>query len=185
MKKALCTFSAIVVTMLTYGQQFVVTPNGLHDANDSTKTFLIIPCEGKTAKELYDNAIKYIQQNYKNPQEVIKGQIESEYLSFETFSPSAISFKRSGGRATYNLTYRTEINFKDGRVKYEIQNIEIEADDGNNLYFSGNNFTNVAIYNQKGGLKYEEAKTSVEDYFNSGIFVISHFLNGVKVVDEW
>ena len=177
--------AAFMVSILSCGQQFFATPDGLLDANDSTKTYIVIPCEGKTAKELYDNAIKYIQQNYKNPEEVIKGQVEAEYLSYETFSPSVISFKRSGGRPTYNLTYRTGMHFKDGKVRYEIQNVEMTTDDGYNLYFSGNPLTTVAIYNHKGELKYDEAKTKVENYFNTVIMSLSQYLNGVKKVDEW
>jgi hypothetical protein len=112
-----------------------VTTNGLRDSLDTEKTYLVINCEGKSAKELYDNAIKYINQNYKTPKEVIKGQIESEYLSFETHSPSVISFRRSGGHPTYDANYKTELYFKEGKVKYEIQNIEMISDNENHLYF--------------------------------------------------
>jgi hypothetical protein len=182
--RGLLVLAALMVSLLSFGQKYVVTPEGLRDSSNSEKTYLVISCVGKSAKELYDNAFKYINQNYKNPDEVIKGHIESEYLSFETFSPSAVSFKRSGGRPTYNLKYRTEMHFKDGKVKYEIQNVEMETD-GHNLYFSGNPLIAVAIYNHKGELKYEEAKTKVENYFNSVILVISQFLNGSKVEDKW
>lgn len=116
--KGLLVLVALAVSVLSFGQSFIVTPDGLRDANDSTKTYLVIPCDGKTAKELYDNAIKYVNQNYKNPKEVIKGQIEAEYLSFETHSPNAISVQRKGvGLAVYNANYRTELYFKDGRIK--------------------------------------------------------------------
>lgn len=179
------TIAILIISISAFGQKFEVTPNGLYNANDNAKTFLVINCEGKSAKELYDNAIKYVNQNYKNPQEVLKGKIESEYLSFITCSSSVISFRRSGGHPTYYITYRTELNFKDGKVKYEIQDIEIKGISGGRLFFSGNPFTTVAIYNLDGELKYAEAKTVVENYFNTEVSKIMEFLMGTKIEDNW
>ncbi|MDO9256769.1 MAG: DUF4468 domain-containing protein [Bacteroidales bacterium] len=181
----LITIVVLIISTSALGQKFEVTPNGLHDANDNTKTFLVINCEGKSAKELYENAIKYVNQNYKNPQEVLKGQIESEYFSFVTCSSNVITFRRSGGHPTYYLTYRTELNFKDGKVKYEIQDIKIKGVNGGQLFFSGNPFTTVAIFNLNGELKYAEAKTVVENYFNTEASKIKEFLMGSKIKENW
>lgn len=181
--KLLSVMAFLMISLLTYGQKYVVTPNGLRDSSDIEKTYLVIICEGKTAKELYDNAIKYIQQNYKNPQEVIKGQIEAEYLSFDTYCSECISFKRGALNPRFNAHYRTELSFKDGKVKYEISNLEMESD-GNRLLFTGN-FVSMGIYDQKGILKQEHGKIVIESYFNSQVLAIEIFLNGVKVDDEW
>jgi hypothetical protein len=182
---SLYIFTFLLISISAFGQKFVVTPKGLRDSNDTTKIFLVINCEGKSAKELYENALKYLNQNYKNPQEVLKGQIESEYLSFVTSSPSVITFRRSGGHPTYYTTYRTELNFKDEKVKYEIQDIEIKGVNGGRLFFSGNPFTTVAIYNLNGELKYADAKTVVEDYFNIEVASVTDFLKGIKINDNW
>ena len=75
----------IAFCTLSYAQSLVVTPNGLRDSTDTEKTFVVINVEGKTAKELYDNAIKYINRNYKSPDDVIKGKIEGEINFYFTF----------------------------------------------------------------------------------------------------
>jgi len=181
--KGLLILAVLAVSVLSFGQSYVVTPNGLRDSSDIEKPYLVILCEGKTAKELFDNAIKYIQQTYKNPQEVIKGQIEAEYLSFDTYCSECISFKRGALNPKFNATYRTELSFKDGKVKYEISNLEMESD-GNRLLFTGN-FVSMGIYDQKGGLRQEHGKIVIENYFNGHILIISNFLNGNKVIDEW
>lgn len=181
--RGLLVLVALMVNLLSFGQKYVVTPEGLRDSSNTEKTYLVISCEGKSAKELYDNALKYINQNYKNPDAVIKGRIESEYMSFITHSPNAFSFKRAGGKPKYDLNYRTELYFKDERVKYEILDIEMLSD-GYHLYFTGTALV-LGIFNQKGILKIEEAKTGVENYFNNEVKMISRFVIGTKVDDEW
>lgn len=54
--KKLILLTMIALSTMTYGQKFNVTPNGLRDLNDNEKTFVVINAEGKTAKQLYDNA---------------------------------------------------------------------------------------------------------------------------------
>jgi len=81
---------------LSYGQKFVLTPNGLRDSLDTEKSYVVINAEGKTAKQLYDSSIKFINKNYKNPSEVIKGNTDSEYLKFETHDPDFLILKSLG-----------------------------------------------------------------------------------------
>lgn len=174
----------IVIGTISYGQKLVVTPTGLRDANDLEKTFVVINAEGKTSKELYDNALKYINKNYKSPDDVIKGKTDGEYLKFITYAPNFITIKNSFVKTPFNAKYTTELSFKDGKVKYEVISIEIENDAKAILSFTGSGI-NFFIYNKKGELKREDAKISIEDYFNLNVATVSDFLQGKNSNDKW
>jgi len=183
--KKLILFSLVAFCGMTYGQKFIVTSDGLRDANDLEKTFVVLNLEGKTAKQLYDNAIKYINKNYKNPDASIKGKIDGEYLKFNSYKPELL-FILNGGvkKVFFDANYTTEMSFKDGKVKYEI--IELNMHQINNvsipLTFIGSGL-NWYVFNKKGELKRAETKQDIESYFNSEIKIILLSLKGTN--DNW
>jgi hypothetical protein len=120
MKYALSILT-LAIFVNSFGQKLIVTPGGLRDEKNTEKTFVILEADSLTAKQLYDNAKKFITENYKNPKEVIKGETESEYLRFDTFVPEIFKYKNGTGVAsakiTIKATYTTELRFKDGKVR--------------------------------------------------------------------
>jgi len=176
--------SMIAFCTLSYAQSLVVTPLGLRDANDNQKTFVVINMEGKTTIELYENAIKYINKNYKSPNDVIKGKIEGEYLSFITHAEDFIPVKILGRTHYYGAGYTTELNFKDGKVKYEIINLDMKHRTGSPFRFIKDLYA-WGIYNKKGEVLNDGAKVQIENYFNSQIKSLSDALNGKNNNDTW
>ena len=112
-------------------QQYVVTPSGLRDAKDAEKQYVVIEIDGLSAKQLYDNSIKYINEKYKNPEEVLKGKTDGEYLKFDTYDPNFIIYNNSSYKVPIKANYTTELRFKEGRVRYEIKNLEMKAKSAN------------------------------------------------------
>jgi hypothetical protein len=186
MKKLfLFTFITILSTF-TYGQKINVTPEGIRDLNSNEKTFVVLNVEGMTSKQLYDNALKYIYKNYKNPDEVIKGKIEGEYLKFITHISSFLSVNNSGANILIDANYTVELNFKDGKVKYEIVSLDMYSPRGGyRVLFAGGAFDGYPIYNKKGELKRPETKTDIETYFNSQIIQLNEFLSGKSDKEKW
>lgn len=173
---------------LSYGQTFVLTPNGLRDSLDTEKSYVVINVEGKTAKQLYDNAIKYINKNYKNPDEVIKGKTDSEYLKYDTHASDFISFKNSFLTAKFDVDYTTELSFKDGKVKFGIINLDMNkrTQNGVNRLLLIGNMMSLGIYNKKGDLKRGDAKIQIENFFNTQVSQLSIDLNeNNKKADNW
>lgn len=70
MKHELTILTLLIFTS-SFGQKLTVTPTDLKDEKDTEKTFIVLEADGLTAKQLFDNAKKYITGNYKNPKEVI------------------------------------------------------------------------------------------------------------------
>ena len=169
-----------------FGQKLIVTPDGLRDLNDNNKTFIVINSDGKTSKLLYDNSLKYINKNYKSPEDVIKGKIEEEYLKFNTHVDNFLIVNNSGAKIPINADYTIELNFKDGKVKFEVTSIDMYTKNGSyKVLFNGGAFDGYPIFNKKGELKRPETKKEIETYFNEQINSLSEFLFEKKNTDNW
>jgi len=84
---------------------------------------MVLEVEGD-ANTLYSKAINWVNETYKNPEEVIKGKVEGEYLRLNGFTSSLISQNILGTVFVYDVRYSVEIKFRDGRFRYEITKME-------------------------------------------------------------
>ena len=176
----------IAISSFSFGQKFSVTPNGLRDEKSIDKSYLVIDAEGKNARLLYDNALKYITKTYKNPDYVIKGKIEGEYLKFVTHVSNFIIVNNSGAKILIDADYTIELSFKDGKVKFEVIELDMHAQGAvYKVLFTGGAFDGYPIYNKKGELKRPETKTDLETYFNSQVSLIEGSLIGTINEDKW
>ncbi|MBN2215008.1 MAG: hypothetical protein JW723_12270 [Bacteroidales bacterium] len=170
---------------ININKKLIVTPLGLRDASDNEKTFVVILTDGMTAKQLYSKSVKYINQNYKNPEEVIKGNIEGEYLKWNTFVSNFLLATNSGAKVLFDAKYTTELYFKDDKFKYEIVSLEIYTQQGHYPIVYVGGMMEWAIYNKKGELKREDVKEQIETYFNSEIYKITEFLKDNYKKNDW
>ena len=185
--KKLLLFTLIMSSSLLSSQKLIVTPEGLKDSLNLDKGYVVINVEEKTAKDLYDGVIKYINLTYKNPKEVIKGSLVNEFVSFETHVANFPLTKNGFAKMNIATNYITTLSFKDGKVKYEISDIKMKAVDSQyEVLFSGGGFSGYPIYNKSGDLKRKETKEDLEKYFSTNIKSIFDFLSGKnKLNDGW
>ncbi len=164
--------------------QIEVTPDGLEF--DEYGDFLVIEADTISANELFNRAIKYVEMNYRDPEEVYKGKVEGEYLKIETFKPNLTVVNNAGFKLDIDARYFIEMRFKDGRVRYEITSLNMTAQNGGRpLYFSGSIWKGYPIYNKKGDLRLEESKADIENYFNDELRAIKKMLWGESPKDDW
>jgi len=178
--KKLILLSMIFFCSFSYGQKFILTPNGLRDSLNIEKSYVVINVEGKTAKQLYDNALKFINKSYKNPSEVIKGNTESEYLKFVTHDPDFLTLKSLGMTLIWGGSYTTELSFKDGKVKYEIINLEMRDE----INGTGTFPLKGGIFKNDGTVRKKDAKSQVELNMNFQLKSLIVALAGTKT-DNW
>ncbi len=184
--KKIIVFLLIVMNTICYAQKIIVTTSGIKDLDNAEKTYVVINADGKTAKELYENALKYVNKTYKSPDDVIKGKTEYEYLKIITHVENFLIVNNSGAKISIDADYTYELSFKDGKVKFEIINLIMSAKNGGyKVLFTGGLFDGYPIYNKKGDLKRPETKSDIENYFNSQILKISDFLQGKNEEDKW
>ncbi len=185
MKKLVSVLIAISAFNLC-AQVYVVTPDGLRDKDIADQSYLVIDVEGKTASQLYDNALKYVNATHKNPEYAIKGSVTGEYLKFTTYVPDFLIIEHMKANYDMNLSLTTELNFKDGRVKLEFIEIGMATDSGTKLLFMQEMVgVDIPIYTKKLELKKPEAKTAIETYFNGRVNELTDYLFERTASDKW
>ncbi len=184
MKKVFFLMMLLCAT-IAYSQSYEIVQSGLCNSEDPEKAFLVLEVNEKTAQDLYSNSIKYINETYKNPDEVIKVKTENEYLRFDTYVSGFGTVKNSGVKLVTNAKYTIELKFKDGKVRFEITQLDITADNGGlPVTFTGSVWKGYPIYNKKGAVRLPETKQQIESYFNSKISDLLEYLKGEKSSDD-
>ncbi len=172
---------AILISVNSYSQVEFGTTTEVRDTgfkiNSGTyqvlDKYVVIESEG-TAAELYEKTIGWINETYNTPSEVIKGQVEGDYIRIEGSSSTPLFFYRALGQTMGYDGYRysIEIRFKDGKVRFEPTKLEVYQAPNASAYVAGGWFTVLfegRLKNKKGkddkaGVKTANAQ---RDYFSS------------------
>ena len=170
-----------------FSQELTVTPDGLRDASNSVKSYVLINTPNKTAEQNYNNVLKYINKTYNNPKEVIKKNISFEYLKYDTFVTDFLIVKKGIAKISNDAKFSIEISFRDDKVKLEVTSLKIYNNSAYEVLFSGSALTSFPIYNKKKTkLRLPETKEDIEVYFNNIIDNIKRYLlENVKDENDW
>lgn len=165
MKKVLLVL-LMLVSFYSNAQEteFKFTKEGFTD-------FVITSVEGKTAQELYKKTLDWVSVTYKNPKEVIKAQIENDYIRIEGAKSGMLCMKSLGMLFCNDVRYQIEISLKDGKYKFDLTKLEQYT--APSQYVSGG-WSEVGIantsyfYKENGDLKslFKLYPTSIETEFN-------------------
>jgi len=98
-------------------------------------TTAIIEVPNKSPKELYELSINWLNETYKNPEEVLKGKIEGEYVRWRGTSSHMECIDPLGLIPCQSVRWTIELRFKDGRVRWEF--IDMESYSSPSKYTSG------------------------------------------------
>lgn len=113
MKKSLLLLSILAFTLGMNAQNETFTyPNNVGD--ELRGQYIVIEEKG-SAQENYSKVINYINKTYNTPAEVIKSQINGEYLRIEGVSDL---FKNKG--FVFSTKHTLEFKFKEDRIKLTI-----------------------------------------------------------------
>jgi hypothetical protein len=167
----------LVASVRSSAQFFTVTPEGLRDADDTAKTFVIIEAPDRTAKQLYDSMLVFIEKNYIFPDQVISNRVEGVGLAFDTYVPELLEYHHSWAKMPVEATFTTEMKFYDGRFSYEIFNLDMRGTDNNYpLLFKGRFMKGYIVYKPDRTLFKPRAKADIEQFFNNMADRINGFL---------
>lgn len=174
--KVLCILSLLMPFTLN-AQKFVATPNGLRDVDNIERNFLVLNFPDKTTKELYDATNKFIQMSYIHPDNVMRGNVEGEYLRTSTFSKDAFLLQKGlFGEPYYaDMRFNTSFEFREGRIKLEIESID--------FYYAETKFEYIrlvrlsyGIFDTKGN-PIKDYNIKLENYFNKYVSDLMLFIN--------
>jgi hypothetical protein len=140
-----------------FGQDttFTFTKDGFTD-------YVIGVAENKTEAELYKKTLDWISVTYNNPKEVIKAQIENDYIRIEGSDNTFICTNMLGMKLCYLSKYQIEISFKEGKYKFDVVNIQSysPASQSQSGYWFNVEFNDTNVYYKKSG----EIKSPYKNY---------------------
>ncbi|RKS00466.1 DUF4468 domain-containing protein [Flavobacterium sp. 102] len=141
-------FLLLICTSAFSQDKFELTPEKFTD-------YVVCNFEGKTEIDLYIKSMQWLEVTYKNPKEVLKGNIENDYIRF-TGSKSNLYCINALGRTCYDVRYTIELVFKDGKIKFDVIDLEYLAP--SSQYSAGGwsslpLMTNPGAFFKKGELK--------------------------------
>lgn len=158
-------YIGLLISGICIGQEteFKFTKDGFTD-------YVVVECKDKMANEIYKKTLDWVSKTYNNPKEVIKAQIEYDYIRIEGVSDN-LSCINVLGKICHDTKYQIEIHFKDGKYKFDI--VEIQAYYAPSQYSAGGwfteDFTKMDVYfNKKGEIRgrYKFYPETLPVYFN-------------------
>jgi hypothetical protein len=158
-------------SMFTFGQnehseKFEYSESGIND-------YIVTKVENKTTNEIYGKTINWIKETYKNPDKVIKMEIENEKVRINGVASDLLFVKKM----SFNLDYVIEISFKDGKYKFELVSLSTEGAD----YKKIPNFKtdNKLIKN------FGDSPNKIEAYLNNLNENLKNYILGQKKKEDW
>lgn len=112
------------ILMLFIGTSVFAQYRFTYDQRGLQPEFVVVKSDSLTQEELYQKSINWIKETFKNPDEVIKATIENEMIRFSGFQKDAMSMNSLGLRYPVDVRYTITIEFKEGRYKFEPQEME-------------------------------------------------------------
>lgn len=169
---------ALILVMLfgittTFAQKITVTPLGICDINNPGNKFIILTFENKSAIDLYNLMLKYVNDN----KFLIKNNVDGMSISYETSVNDFPFTKNSRYKLDAATKYTTTLTFNNNEIKYEISSIIMKTIDTRyEIVFSSNGLGSYSIYNNKGELKRSETKDDIENHFNAKVEEIINYI---------
>jgi len=138
----------------------------------------IIKLDSLSASQIYKKVDGWIQTNYKNPSEVIKGNIENEMIRISGFQKDFFSREyKSGNIVFYDVSYGLTFEFQNEKMRVTFQPQTIKVD-GSKVHFTEKDFFGGVDIN---GNSYEG---SVETYNLSLEKLLTSLTNYIKGSDS-
>lgn len=197
-KKAFSIVIILLVTQLSFGQYFKLTPQGFV-SNDNNE-FTVVNVPNAKQKDLYKNVLNAINTMYSNPQKGLN-VVEGESISLTAYEEKALPVRHSAGgfgkgNYKYDLSYTLSFLFKDGKIRINSPVFECKrwyegtykptsgwgSSGWTTLKLVKGDRDRVAIYDKNGKLLLEDAASGLNDHFNS---VLKQIMEKSQKINNW
>jgi len=189
MKKVL-TILATLLPLMAAAQTFTLTPQGLVNADDQSKTYVVVEMPG-TQAELYAKAKTAVVSMWNSPKDAMSYN-EPDIIVVNGYSANAAHFRKWGRDNVFGMEYRLQIQFKDGRIRINapvIGSLDYANGQGTMLIEAGDNSTSQHItraFDKNGKVRFKDFNENVENYFNGLVqTIIDTMKNGASNDEDW
>jgi len=160
-----------------FSQEFIVTAGGLRNRTDTSKKFVMIGIGNHSAKQLYDQTLRYIAVHYEDSGKAIRARWDTVDLMFDTYVYDFLVYNNTGARLGIEARYTTEMRFYPDSVRYEIIFLDMKGQASNyRLLFKGKWLKSYIVFKENGKLFKPQTKADIENHFNDELYRITQFL---------
>ena len=181
----------LVLTTISYSQESPTEfkfhlegdPIGLLGSPSVLNDYVVITYDTTTNETTnYQRVYNWILETYKNPDEVIVGQSENQFIKINGFASNL--YYRGMMLASEDVRYSISFRFKDNKVKMELTSMESYTPPNYKANISGGWSTLNAIYVHKTNGQPKTAKARecvgvtdvmIEGYFNSLVYELTNY----------
>lgn len=106
----------ILLTKITSAQQippFELTKDGVEP--------IVVVVDSLNARQLYMKTLNWIQENYKNPSEVLKVDIKNEKVRIEDIKNNVWFYRNPDTTFYYDVEYLFNVNFEDNKIRISFE----------------------------------------------------------------
>ncbi len=101
-KKAIASLIAIFAVSLTFGQNAELSSNSKFQYSEfGLNDYVIINVPSKTKEEIFSETINWIKETYKNPDVVLKMQIENEKVRIDAIAKDLLKVRNLASNLNY------------------------------------------------------------------------------------
>lgn len=168
MKQTIFLFLLVFCLKSTIAQidSIRVTPIGVTEVN-----FIVTSSPNTT----YQRTITWVNETYKNPDQVITGKVEGQSINISGYSNNAWYFNQMGRSNFYDMKYQLYITIADSVISFRITIDNFYVSSTGGIYYSNVNsfFKNNGEYRPI----YNMAKPSLEATLNTLLFSYYNKIN--------
>ncbi|RZJ71068.1 hypothetical protein [Flavobacterium sp.] len=181
---------AAFATLNISAQNLEYTEDGLRNKDSLSQTFVVALLPGKSADELFVKTNAYVSEFYKNPRESVKSEIQNKMIRFTTIERRVFRFRNGPYKTPLDFRYTTEIRIKQGKIKYEIVELEITGSElvkGRypRVIPHGSNWTDWPVFKDNGKVRYPDIKDFIEKYFKLQLLELTEYIKNGTKKDDW
>ena len=171
-------------------QSFSLTPNGFVDSINNNNTYIVVPFEGNSQEDIYNNTLRAIEKNFSSLDYSINKE-ENKRISYNSVLPKVTYRTPLGTMVEYDLYYSLVFEFKDNRMKInaphiiEIKSAPINISSVPQPAYMYINETNrgAYIFKKNGKIKSQFHKENIETAVNSYIRKIINDINNTSDIE--
>jgi len=154
--------------------QLELTTNGVEP--------IVVKVDDMNASKIYKKAKNWVKETYKNPDKVLKADITNKKIIISGYASNAWSYKTFISRNTFDMEYRIEISFKDGRYRFEFIPGQFYTGNGQKVLYDYESF-----FKRNGKVKktYSEAPPTMEETMNDLSQSFFDYVSGKVLEDDW
>ena len=86
---------------------------------------IIVEVKDNSSSVLFTKTLEWLNLTFKNPEKVIKGNVDSDFIRFSGFKSSFAKRKIMGSLFYYDFEYTIRIDFKEGKYRFSLEEYAI------------------------------------------------------------